>query len=102
MKYETHNDTYIDVDGTCLQGRVGADYKQLVRLFGQPTEGDGCKTDAEWEVKFSDGVVATIYNWKDGHNFCGEGGKDTNKIKRWNVGGRSQSAIVNVLNILEK
>jgi hypothetical protein len=59
-------------------------------------EGDGYKTDAEWEIKFEDGSIATIYNWKDGKNYCGHSGLKTVNIRDWHIGGFS-SGVVNYI-----
>jgi hypothetical protein len=69
MNFQTHNDIDIDPSGTCLQGYIVKYYDQLVDLLGEPTSGDGYKVDAEWLIKFDDGTVATIYNYKDGINY---------------------------------
>lgn len=90
------------VNGTCLQGYVYANYTDLVECFGQPEEGDGYKVDAEWVLQFSDGVVATIYNYKDGKNYCGDEGLDVHDITDWHVGGRSARAVANVDAMLER
>jgi len=75
-----------------LQGYLYADYDDLVKLLGEPhSEGDGYKTDAEWCIEFSDGTVATIYNWKNGRNYTGAD-VSLNSIKTWNVGGRNDRA----------
>jgi len=89
IKFETHHEKEcINTNGTCLQGYLNASYEKLVELFGEPLEGN-YKTDAEWEVQFSDGTIATIYNWKDGKNYCGESGVDIFDIESWHVGGNS-------------
>ena len=100
MKFTTHNQKEIYVNGTCLQGSIKADYHNLEKLFGEPTIGDGYKTDAEWEIEFEDGIVATIYNWKNGKNYNGENGIPITEITNWNVGGREQKAVDNLISIL--
>lgn len=80
------------VNGTSLKGYISIDYATLVELFGQPEEGDGYKVDAEWVLQFSNGVVATIYNWKDGRNYCGDEGLDVEDICDWHIGGKSAMA----------
>jgi hypothetical protein len=87
MNFTTHNNAEIDVNGTCLQGEITAGYDELVSLFGKPQEADGYKVDAEWDIRFEDGTVATIYNWKNGKNYCGEDGTPTEQITDWHVGG---------------
>ena len=91
MKYKTHNDKEICTDGTWLQGHVYCSYETLVSLFGEPSERyDDYKCDAHWDVELEDGEVATIYNWKNGINYCGvKDGIPTEKITEWNIGGNT-------------
>ena len=85
------------VNGTSLQGYVNVDYATLVDVFGpEHSEGDAYKTDAEWELQFSNGVVATIYNYKDGKNYCGAAGLAKQHITDWHVGGKSKAAVTAV------
>lgn len=95
MDYITHNQRSINIDGTHGQGTIHATYKQLVTAFGQPlAEGfDDYKSDAEWHVLFSNGLVVTIYNWKNGRNYCGDEGTPTELITDWNIGSSSRDAI---------
>ena len=99
MKFETHNDKQINADGS-LMGVVTADYADLKKLFGKPTSGDEYKTDAEWEIEFEDSVVATIYNWKDGKNYCGKSGLPKTKITEWRIGGRNMQSVERVKEVL--
>lgn len=96
----THNDMDIDVSGSSLQGLVHAKYSDMCRVFGEPMDGDGHKVDAEWVVLFDDGVMATIYNWKDGKNYCGEYGMDVKDITEWHVGGHSVMAVAKVAKLV--
>jgi hypothetical protein len=92
MKFTTNFD-YRELGGTSLQGYISADYKTLCEVFGQPTEGDGYKTDAEWLIKFGKSTVAAIYNYKNGKNYLGREGIDKTKITEWNVGGNSFKSV---------
>lgn len=93
------NDFANDIAGTSLRGHITATYAELVVCFGTPDEGDGYKTDAEWAIKFADGKVATIYNWKNGPNYgCGD---SVNAITNWNIGGRSDEVVRRVEQVLE-
>ena len=65
-------------------------------LFGEPFEGDEYKVDAEWEVKFSNGVYATVYNWKNGKNYNGESGQDVENITNWHVGGMTRKSLASI------
>lgn len=88
MRFKTA--TQDQINGTHLQGYITADYDELTAVFGEPTsDGDGYKVDAEWDLVFADGTVATIYNWKNGHNYLGEEGLPPECITRWHIGGHS-------------
>lgn len=92
MKFETGS--IFDIDGTGLVGYVAVAYVDLVEVFGQPHNSDVHKSDAEWVVKFENGTVATIYNYKDGVNYLGpEEGTPVEDIRDWHVGGTSSAAL---------
>lgn len=87
------NDSRTNVGGTCYQGQINISYDKLVKILGEPLEGseDG-KTDAEWVLE-DNGVVATIYNWKNGKAYDPEDGLDLEDITEWNIGGLSKMAV---------
>ncbi len=65
MKYTVTND-YADACMTSLMGEVNTTYARLVEVFGQPISGSGDgKVNSEWIIKFANGEVATIYDWKE-------------------------------------
>ena len=80
----------VDSNYTCYMSEMDANYSDLVRLFGDPLPSrDGYKIDVEWLLEFDDGQVLTIYNWKDGVNYCGKiKGKNPEQITNWHIGGR--------------
>jgi hypothetical protein len=89
LEFTTHNDTYIDTTGTHLQGHLtNVTYERLTEVFGEPHDyGDPNKCDANWDILFADGNIGTIYNWKNGKNYCGNYGLDVQDILNWNIGG---------------
>ena len=95
MKYTTH---YVDTNGSFLQGQITCPFSLLVTLFGEPHEGDTQVSDAFWPLKFDDGVTATIYNWKNGRNYCG--GPEVEHITKWNIGGYEKAAVDNIKGIM--
>jgi hypothetical protein len=100
MDYVTHNKKKrINVNRTSHQGYIKAAYGDLKKAFGAPLPGDG-KADAEWIIRFEDGLVATIYNYKDGKNYLGRRGMSKTKITEWNIGGKSARAVDYVRRIL--
>ena len=100
--FQTHNDIKISINGTCLQGYITCPFKKLVETFGNPMTGDFDKTDAEWNITFDDGTIATIYNWKNGKNYCGDEGQEIEEITDWNIGGYSRNACVEVYSAVFK
>lgn len=100
MSFETHNTAHINPTGTCFQGYLTSDYSNIIRVFGDPIESDGYKVDAEWVICFSDGEIATIYNWKDGKNYCGADGMDVRDIEDWHIGGLNPVVVERVKNLL--
>jgi len=78
-----------NVCGTSLDGYVTRTLAEMVEAFGEPhrhVEG-GDKTDAEWVLRFDDGTIATIYNYKDGKNYLGDEGLAVEDIAEWHIGG---------------
>jgi hypothetical protein len=101
MYYTTHNeDSTINLNASSLQGCIDTSYANIVKAFGEPTTGDEYKIDAEWNIVFSDGTRASIYNWKDGVNYCGEQGIPTEKITDWHIGGFNQDAVNRINGVL--
>lgn len=87
------NDPSIGTCGTSLMGHLATSYETLVRRFGKPAEGDGFKTDAAWTLRFPNGQVATIYNWKDGKAYLGESDLEVEDIDQWHIGGYSRDVV---------
>lgn len=79
-----------NASGTCYIGAIIMDYDELVLLFGEPHYLNGDKTLAEWCIKYADGTIATIYDWK---NY----GLQKEQIKHWHVGGFDRKALDNVM-----
>lgn len=80
------NTPVISVEGTHLCGYLDVSYEALVAALGEPLEGE-YKTDAEWHLRFPDGDIATIYNYKTGPNYLGAEGTPVDEIRDWHVGG---------------
>ena len=98
MQFTTTN---VNINMTSLQGYITIDYDKLIDVFGKPNMGDEYKIDAEWELEFEDGTVATIYNWKNGKNYLGVEGTPVDDITDWHVGGKTKRAVELVNNLLK-
>jgi hypothetical protein len=81
------------VNGTSLKGSVYTTYADLVETFGEPEAG-GDKTTVEWALRFEDGTVATIYDWKTYATPMGP--------YDWHIGGKSKMAEVRVTQALQQ
>ncbi len=90
MKHEVK---FSDVINGSNVGYIVISYQKLVEAFGLPNStGDEYKIDAEWILEDCDsGNVFRIYNWKDGVNYCGEGGTLVKDIDNWNIGANDSS-----------
>lgn len=87
--------------GGCLKGHLNISYGEIVDLLGEPNVScDENKTDAEWAVSFKEKTFA-IYNWKNGHNYCGEFGIDTEDITKWNIGGENKELADKLIKLIE-
>jgi hypothetical protein len=102
MKYITHNDAHenINTNRTHLQGAIVCTFADLINTFGNPMKDgyDDEKSDAEWQVQFENGTVATIYNWKNGKNYCGNRGLEVWEITDWHIGGHEFDCVHYVRN----
>lgn len=97
MKFAQTNN-FEDIDETCLQGEIRVTYNRLVEVLGEPNcDGDGYKVQKEWMIKFEDGTVATIYDWKEGENYNGHGqGTHYTNVTNWHVGGHKPASLYRV------
>lgn len=99
MKYKTHNqDDLINVTGTFLLTTINLPFNQIAAALGDPIrfnadQGDG-KVRIEWDIKFQDGEVATIYDWK-------EYKRRPEDVTDWHIGGRSFEVVQRVYDILK-
>lgn len=83
-------------------GNIDVSYAELVKEFGEPTRNEApSKTDAEWVISTPAGV-ATIYNYKDGINYLGSGGKKAEDIRDWHIGGHEKSVVAYISKLLGK
>ena len=81
VAFDTHNDNGdIDCSGTGLAGEIKIRFSKLVKAFGLPLPAsDDWKCKAGREILFSDGLVGTIYDWK-------EYDKELDDITEWHIG----------------
>jgi len=85
MTIQFENARFTSASGSCLRGYIKTTYDELVNVFGSPTTLKGDKVNVEWTIKFSDGTVATIYDWKLSETPMGD--------YNWHIGGFNQRAV---------
>lgn len=87
------------VDGTSLKGYVTTTFNKLVAAFGEPcvhlAPSQYEKVTIEWKLRFTNGVIATIYDWK------GYGWQPTGDVEyEWKIGSYSSQAVALVKDTL--
>ena len=92
MKADVTMATRSMASGTSLQGTIATTYDRLVEAFGEPNGNPGDKINSEWILKFPDGTIATIYDWK-----LSQTPKD---LYDWHIGGHSKKAVSSVLSVM--
>jgi len=86
--------------GTCYQATIEASYKDLVETWGEPSKGDGYKTEAEWVIRLpNSGKVITIYNYKNSRSWGAEY-PDVTEVTEWHVGGHSADVVDRLLGMM--
>ena len=86
-----------DSDATSFKGTVKMGYDNMVKIFGEPhSEGFYIeKIRFEWILKFEDGIVATIYDWKEDIS-----PKEQKGLVEWHIGGHQSKAYYRVSAII--
>ena len=80
-----------EVNGTSLKGYVKATLEQLYDAFDdahyfRPSKNE--KVQISWSLKFEDGTIATIYDWKrDGYI------PFSDEEVEWHIGGHTSEAV---------
>ena len=89
----------IETAGTSLQGYVETTKAELVSVFGEPIwfGDDGDKVTIEWGIRFEDGTIATIYDWKRYEL----GTPQNDELMTYNIGGFNPRAVELVKQALE-
>ena len=78
MKYQ--GIPHVDKIGGYI-GTIRCSFDKLTDIFCDPSDGSGDgKTRAEWIIRFDDGSVCWIYDWKEYNTPIEE-------VEEWNVGG---------------
>ena len=89
-------ETATNIDNTSLRGDIKITYTELESIFGIPTVRPpiGEKTQAEWWLEFSDGTIATIYDWRSMY--------PVEEVTEWNIGGFNRDSVIQVEQVIEE
>lgn len=74
-----------DIVGTSKKCEIKTNYGRIVDLFGEPYILNDGKIQVEWVIKFDDGTIADIYDWKVE--------VDPMRNKEWTIGGSNKKAL---------
>ena len=80
---------------TSLKGEFPITFAELVEIFGRPNYGPNAdldKTTCEWNLKFEDGTIATIYDYKTSRTPMGE--------YEWHIGGHDTLAYTHIVDTI--
>jgi hypothetical protein len=73
-----------EFNGGSLKGYVLTNFRTLCETFGTPTYGPfdaADKVTCEWKIVTGEGLLVTIYDWKEGETPMGD--------YEWHIGGHS-------------
>ena len=90
----------VPIIGTSLRGYIACGYSQIHRKLGPPQEGDNWATQGNWSVEYSDGTIATIYDYQICESYLGATGKKLENNFDWHVGGSNAQALQNIQDTL--
>lgn len=74
-----------EINQTGYEGDLNISLEAIENVFGKPTSYDDGKTTHEWWLRFADGTIATVYDYKG---------------DRWHIGGFSYKAVERVYEAL--
>jgi len=83
-----------EATGTYQTGALYTDYHKIVNVFGEPEEIISDKTQVEWILKFEDGTIATVYDYR--------AIAIPEKNKDWYIGGKNIKSVYYVLALVLK
>ena len=73
-----------------------ASYDDVVASFGEPTGGDGFKTEAEWRIVLPKNQVVKIYNYKTSKSYS-SANPDIKAVTSWHIGGKNRTLVDKVI-----
>lgn len=90
LEFKTQNNERIDTSKCVPVGNFSAAFCDMLTTFGLPRIGGEREDQIQWDVRFSDGCVVTLYNW------AGEPESVTN----WFVGSTSPRCLERIATLI--
>jgi hypothetical protein len=85
-----------NINMTGLKGEFPITFAELCEIFGRPDVGpndrDMDKVTCEWKLKFDDGTVASIYDYRVGYTPMGE--------YEWHIGGHDNIVVHRIVEMI--
>jgi hypothetical protein len=83
------------ITNTFLVSEIDLSFIDIVKKLGPASaKSFDSKVRARWVLKFEDGNIATIYDWKTAG--------DIKKVGTWNIGGKSKKVVPYIYQIFDK
>lgn len=73
-----------------------ASYDDIVASFGEPTGGDGFKTEAEWTIVMPRSQIVKVYNYKNSKCYSSTN-PDIKAVTRWHIGGKNRALVDRII-----
>lgn len=80
-------------------GAFEASYGDIIAIFGEPTGGDGYKTEAEWQIVLPRRQVVKIYNYKTSKSYS-PANPDIKAVTVWHIGGKNRTLVDRLITMM--
>jgi hypothetical protein len=91
LDFKTHNQERIDISGCrYAEFEFSASFHDMLSTFGLPRNADERDDWFQWDVRFADGGVVTLYNWAD----------DPETVTGWHFGSTSPDMLERVATLI--
>ncbi len=84
---------------TSYRATIEASYQDLVEVWGEPSKGDGYKTEAEWVIRPAGKSVITVYNYKNSRAYDYKY-PEIKDVREWHIGGHNTDVVDRLLKMM--
>ncbi|MBF0392690.1 MAG: hypothetical protein HQL38_08400 [Alphaproteobacteria bacterium] len=93
--------TVIDPASIRPYDKLVVSYEDLEAVFGDPRPAAN-GADVVWVVTFDDGLIAAVYNWRNGLNHLGPNAPPIHQLTNWTIAGTSRDCVHRIRNLLQR